>query len=139
MSGIFKVLSGRNDALGKLVLRLTLGILLLFHGVAKISNPGSVKFIEGKLSAFDLTPYFVYGVFLGEIVAPLLIILGIFTRIGGFLVVGNMLFAILLVHQEELLSLGKHGGWALELQGFYLLCGLTIFLMGSGKFAIRPD
>jgi len=139
MNGIFKVLSGRENAIGKLVLRLTLGILLLFHGVAKISNPGSMEFIEGKLSAFDLTPYLAYGVFIGEIVAPLLIILGIFTRFGGSLVVCNMLFAILLVHQDELLSLGKHGGWALELQGFYLLCGLVIFLMGSGKFAIRPD
>jgi putative oxidoreductase len=139
MSNIFKVLSGRNDALGKLVLRLTLGILILFHGAAKISNPGSIKFIESQLSASDLTPYLAYGVFLGEIVAPLLIILGIFARFGGLLVVGNMLFAILLVHQDELLSLGKHGGWALELQGFFLLCSLVIFLMGSGKIAIRPD
>ena len=99
MSGIFKVLSGREDAIGKLLLRLTLGILLLFHGVAKISNPGSMKFIEGKLLALDLTSYLAYGVYIGEIVAPLLIILGIYTRFGGFLVVGNMLFAILLVHQ----------------------------------------
>ena len=139
MAYIYKVLSGREDAIGKLVLRLTLGILLLFHGAAKILNPDSIKFIEGKLLEFDLTPYLAYGVFLGEIVAPFLIILGIFTRLGGILIVGTMLFAIFLVHPDELLSLGKHGGWALELQGFYLLCGLIIFLMGSGKFAVRPD
>ncbi|GJL76897.1 MAG TPA: DoxX family protein [Nitrosomonas sp.] len=128
-----------GDALGKLVLRLTLGIFILFHGVAKILKPGSLEYIKGQLAAFDLTPYLAYGVFLGEIFAPLLLILGILTRFGAFLIVGNMLFAIALVHQDELLSLGAHGGWALELQGFFLLCGLAVFLLGSGRFAIRPD
>ena len=30
-----------NDALGKLILRLTVGVLTLFHGVEKITNPGT--------------------------------------------------------------------------------------------------
>ncbi|SFP59020.1 putative oxidoreductase [Nitrosomonas cryotolerans] len=139
MNNTLKAIFSVNDALGKLVLRLTLGIFILFHGMAKIFNPGSLEFIKGQLATFDLTPYLAYGVFLGEIVAPLLIILGIFARFGGLLIVGNMLFALFLVHQDELLSLDAQGGWALELQGFFLLCGLTVFLMGSGKFAIKPD
>ena len=128
-----------GDSLGKLLLRLTLGILILLHGIAKILNPGSLEFIEGQLTASGLSPYIAYGVFLGEVIAPLLIIFGIFTRFGGFLIAGTIVFAIILVHSNEFLSLGETGGWALELQGFYLLCGLTILLMGSGKFAIRPD
>ena len=40
----------KNDAAGKLVLRLTGGGLTLFHGVAKLTNPGSVDFIGGKLA-----------------------------------------------------------------------------------------
>jgi len=129
----------KNDALGKLLLRLTLGILILFHGITKILNPGSLEFIEGQLATLGLTPYIAYGVFLGEVIAPLLIIFGIFTRFGGFLIAGNIVVALVLVHRNEFLSLGETGGWALELQGFYLLCGLTILLMGSGRFAIRPD
>lgn len=134
-----KAIFSGDDAIGKLVLRLTLGSFMLFHGIAKILNSGSLEFIKGQLTQFDLTPYLAYGVFLGEVVASLLIILGIFSRFGGLLVVGNMIFAIFLVHQDELLDLNKHGGWALELQGFYLLCGLTVFLIGSGRFAFRPD
>jgi putative oxidoreductase len=130
---------GKNDALGKLLLRLTLGILILFHGITKILNPGSLEFIEGQLATLGLTPYIAYGVFLGEVIAPLLIIFGIFTRFGGFLIAGNIVFALVLVHRNEFLSLGETGGWVLELQGFFLLCGLTILLMGSGRFAIRPD
>jgi putative oxidoreductase len=34
---------------------------------------------------------------------------------------------------------GEHGGWALELQGFYLLGGLVVAMFGSGKLAFRPD
>ncbi|MEE8289101.1 MAG: DoxX family protein [Nitrosomonadaceae bacterium] len=129
----------KNDALGKLLLRLTLGILILFHGITKILNPGSLEFIEGQLATLGLTPYIAYGVFLGEVIAPLLIIFGIFTRFGGFLIAGNIVFALVLVHRNEFLSLGETGGWVLELQGFFLLCGLTILLMSSGRFAIRPD
>lgn len=128
-----------DDALGKLVLRMTLGIFMLFHGVAKIVNPGSLEFITGQLAVLSLPSFMTYGVFLGEIVAPLLIILGIFARFGGLLVAGNMLFAFVLVHSDEFLTLDETGGWALELQGFFLLCGLAIFLMGSGRFSIRPD
>ncbi len=139
MNNTLKAIFNGNDTLGKLVLRLTVGGFMLFHGVAKILNPGSLEFIKSQLATLDLTPYLAYGVFLGEIVAPLLIILGIYARFGGLLIVGNMLFALFLVHQDELLSLDAQGGWALELQGFFLLCGLTVFLIGSGKFAIKPD
>ena len=44
-----------------------------------------------------------------------------------------------MVHTAELLTLSKSGGWAVELQGFYLLCGIAIFLLGSGRMAVKPD
>lgn len=140
MNGILNYIkSSESDALGKLVIRLVLGVFILFHGMAKIVNPGSLEFIAGQLVALGLPFFMTYGVFLGEVIAPVLIILGIFARFGGLLVVGNMLFALVLVHRDEFLTLDEMGGWALELQGFFLLCGLAIFLMGSGRFAFRPD
>jgi putative oxidoreductase len=80
-----------------------------------------------------------YGVYFGEVVAPLMIVFGIFARIGGLIVAANMIVAILLVHTGDLFAISKTGGWALELQGFYLFCGLAIFVLGSGKFAVKPD
>jgi len=128
-----------NDAMGKLILRLTVAGLMLFHGVAKIMNPGSLDFIGSTLSSAGLPTVIAYGVFVGEIVAPLMIIIGLYTRVGGLLIVANMLFAIFLAHSAEILSLGKHGGWAIELQAFYLFGGLAIAMLGSGKFAIKSD
>mgnify|MGYP001604028377 FL=1 len=128
-----------NDAMGKLVLRLTVAILMLFHGVAKITHPGSLEFIGNSLSAIGMSSAVAYGVYVGEVIAPLMVLIGFHSRLGGLLIVVNMIFAIMLAHSGDIFSLSKHGGWALELQGFYLFGGLAIALLGSGKYAIKPD
>jgi len=129
----------RNDAVGKLILRATLGILMLFHGVAKILNPGALDFIKGQLAALGLPPVVAYGVYVGEVVAPLLLLAGYWARLGGLLVAVDMIFAIVLVHTAQVFTLTKSGGWTLELQGFYLFCGLAVLFLGSGRIALRPD
>ena len=129
----------KNDDLGKLILRLVVGVLMLFHGVAKLLNPGSLKYIGGQLADIGLPQFIAYGVFLGEVVAPLMVIVGVYTRIGGLLMAGNMVFAIVLVHTGELFALTQHGGWALELQGLYLFGALAILFLGSGSMALKRD
>lgn len=123
-----------RDDLGKLILRLTLGILLLFHGVSKVIN--GVGFIEGMITSHGLPAFLAYGAYLGEVLAPVLLILGVLTRLGGLLVVGNMLVAFSLVHLSQLGDLSKTGGWALELQGFYLFTGLCVILFGAGRYSV---
>ena len=125
--------------LGKLALRLSVGIFMLFHGYAKIANPGSLEWIGGTLAAYHLPSILAYGVYIGEVLAPLMIIIGYRTRLGGLLIAVNMLFALGLAHSGELLSLSEHGAWAVELQGFYLMGGIVIALIGSGQLAVRPD
>jgi len=126
-------------AAGHLILRLTAGGLMLFHGVAKILGPESVERIGTRLTSLGLPASLAYGVYIGEVLAPLMIILGIYCRIGGLLVAGNMVIAIWLVHMGDLLTLSGNGGWSLELQAFYLFNGVALMLLGSGRFAIKPD
>jgi putative oxidoreductase len=128
-----------NRSLGLLVMRLTVGCLMLFHGIAKIMHPDSLGFISGTLSAVGLPSFLSYGVYVGEVIAPLMIILGIFSRYAALVIVVNMVFAIFLVHSGDVFALTEHGGWRLELQAFYLLGALAIVLMGSGRFATKPD
>ncbi len=129
----------RNDAAGKLLLRLTVGILMLFHGVSKLMHGGSLDFITTQLGTAGLPGFVAYGVFVGEIIAPLMIVLGVFARIGGLLIAVNMLFAVGLVHMGDLLAMTDHGGYRLELQAFYLFGGVAVLLLGSGKYALKPD
>jgi putative oxidoreductase len=123
-----------ND-LGKLVLRLTLGILILLHGIAKIA--GGTEGIGKMLEGMGLPAFFAFGVYVGEVIAPVLVILGLYARIGAGLIMVNMLFAIMLVHRGDLFLLGKSGGWALELQGFFLFTALAVVLMGPGRYSVN--
>ncbi len=120
---------------GKLVLRLTLGVLTLLHGIAKIS--GGVGGISGMLGNAGLPGALAYGVYIGEILAPLLVIAGFYARVGALVIVVNMVFAIALVHMKDLLVLTKTGGWGIELQAFFLFTALAVALIGPGKFAVN--
>ncbi len=124
-----------NDDIGKLLLRLTLGILMLFHGIAKMRY--GVSGIEGMLQNHGLPGFLAYGVFIGEVLAPLLVISGFYARIGGVIIAFNMVVAIALAHGSQLFDIGKSGGWALELQGFFLLTSIVVALIGPGKFSIN--
>ncbi|HSG10443.1 MAG TPA: DoxX family protein [Gammaproteobacteria bacterium] len=128
-----------NENAGKLILRLAVGLLMLFHGVAKLIHPDSLDFIRMGLSGLGLPELLAYGVYVGEVLAPLLLVAGIFSRWGGMLIVVNMLFAIGLAHTGDLFALTEHGGYRLELQMFYLLGGLAVIFLGSGRYAIKPD
>ena len=60
------------------MLRLALGILILFHGVAKIT--GGIAFVTGGIAKSGLPPALGYLVYVGEVVGPLLVIFGLWTR-----------------------------------------------------------
>ena len=124
----------RSDDTGKLVLRLALGILILLHGIAKLSN--GVGFISGMLTSHGLPGALAYLVYVGEILAPVLLIVGIYTRPAAWIMVINMLVAIWLVHIKDIGVIGKTGGWALELQGMFLFSALAVAFLGAGRFSL---
>jgi putative oxidoreductase len=123
-----------SEDLGKLVLRVVLGVLILLHGISKIT--GGAAGIVGMVEKIGLPGAFGYLVYVGEVLAPLLLIVGLWTRPAALIVAVNMLFAIGLVHMGELFTLGKQGGWALELQGMFLFGAVAVALLGAGRFSI---
>lgn len=124
-----------NDT-AKLLLRLTLGVLLLFHGWAKVT--GGIEFIVGMVENNGLPGFLAYLVYVGEILAPLLLLAGAYTRVAAALVIGNMVVALLLVHTGDIFAINNTGGWAIELQMFYLINAIVILLLGPGKFSFMP-
>jgi putative oxidoreductase len=119
---------------GKLILRLALGILILLHGIAKLK--GGVGGISGMLAGAGLPGVLAYGVYVGEVLAPLLLIFGLYTRLGALIVFVNMLFAIGLAHMGELGQLNRTGGWAIELQAMFLFSALAIVFLGAGRYSL---
>ena len=123
----------QND-FGRLILRVVLGLLILLHGIAKLR--GGMGGIVGLVESHGLPGVLGYGVLIGEVLAPLMLIAGFYARIGALFVAANMLFAFALVHMGDLAHLNPQtGGWALELQGMYLFSAIAVALLGPGGYS----
>ena len=97
---------------GKLILRITMAGLILFHGISKIMH--GVAFMGGALEQFHLPAFIAYGVYVGEVVAPLFIIVGLWTRISALVVVFNMVMAIVLEAHRNAFVIQRTGAWGLD-------------------------
>lgn len=123
-----------TDDLGKLVIRSALAILVLLHGISKLT--GGIDGITGMVTNAGLPAVFAYGVYVGEVIAPLLVLIGLWTRAAAAIMAINMVVAIVLVHLPELAQLNKQGGWALELQGMFLFGAIAVALLGAGRYSV---
>ena len=122
-----------NDA-AKLLLRVSLGVLILLHGLTKIAAGPTA--ILGLVAKAGVPEAFGYLVYVGEVVAPLLVIIGLWTRPAAIVIAINMVVAVLLIHAGQLFTLGREGGWALELQGLYLIVAVVVAMLGAGRYSL---
>lgn len=121
--------------IARLILRATLAVMMLFHGVDKIINGiGGVKHL---VVSAGLPQFLAYGVYVGEIVVPILVLLGAYARAASLVLAFNMLFAIFLAYGSSLFALGKHGAPVFELPLLYLVMSILVFMLGSGKYALN--
>lgn len=127
----------RDNDLGLLVLRLSTGGLMLFHGVSKLIN--GVGPIGEMVAALGLPSFIAYGSLLVELVASLIMVLGLWTRVAAAAMVFNMFIAILMAHMSVIFSLTPEGGWAIELPMLYLLPALALIFTGGGRYALTRN
>lgn len=112
------------------LLRITLALLMLFHGWAKIRH--GIGGIEQMIEARGAPGWLAYAVYLGEVAAPLLLLVGLWVVPAALVIAINMLVAFFLVHTKQVLMLQSSGGWALELQAFFFVTALVV-AMGSSR------
>ncbi|MDH4945224.1 DoxX family protein [Sulfurimonas sp. C5] len=124
----------QNPDLAKLILRLSLGILILFHGIHKIIH--GISGIKAMLEPTIIPTFFAYGVFVGELIAPIFIILGLYARVAAGVLAFNMFVAIYMAYGFSL-SISKHGGISWELPLVYFIMSILVVLLGSGKYSVN--
>lgn len=124
----------RQNDVGRFVIRMAIGGLMLFHGLNKLFY--GTEDVNQILVSVGAPAFFSFGVFLGEVVGPIMILLGYKTRVGAFLVAIDMVIAILLVHSSQLTQVNELGGWMIELNALYLLGAIALMFLGSGRYAI---
>lgn len=123
-----------HEDFGKLLLRLVVGGLMLFHGLHKLI--GGVDGISAMLVAKGLPGFIAYGVLVGEVVAPILLILGVLTRPAALVLAFTMVVAWLMVGLGETAQLEKTGAWAIESLVYFFVAALAIAFIGAGKYSL---
>lgn len=121
--------------IAKLLLRLTLGSLVLLHGIAKLN--GGLAGIVGLVEAQGWPGFLGYFVLVGEVIAPLMVLAGFHARIGALLIAVNMLVAVYLVHMGDFGRFTSQGGWALELQAMFFAAAAALALLGPGGYSVN--
>lgn len=130
-----KISSTLNPDLGILLLRIATGGLMLFHGVSKLIH--GHDFIKESIVENGLPAFLWVGVPICEVLAPLLLILGVFSRISGLLIAIVMIFSLYLAHGMESFTISEHGGVSSELNFLYMFAGLALFFTGGGKYSLN--
>ncbi len=124
----------QNNDIAKLLLRLSLGGLLLFHGIHKMIY--GLKHIQSLLSSASLPEFLSYGVFGAELIAPIFLILGLYARVASVVVMVHMLMAIYLTYGFTF-ELSSAGGLVYEKTLLFFIFALLVFLFGSGKYSVN--
>lgn len=123
----------RNLNIALLILRVSIGLMMLLHGIAKVAN--GFAGIKGMLAGMGLPEFIAYGALVGEVIAPILLIVGFLTRPSAAIIAVNMLVAVAMAHSGDVFSLTPMGGWAIELPMLYFFPAVALVFTGSGKYA----
>ena len=126
----------RSADVGKLILRLGLAAILLFHGIYKIAH--GVGWIKPMLGHIHLPAWLAYGPYIAEVVAPIFLILGCQVRLAALAIVIDMGMAIGLVLRHDIFALKQEpgGGWAIEFQALILFTALALVFLDGGRYCL---
>ena len=118
---------------GILLLRITLGGLLFLHGFHKVTHgiENQMQLLANK----GIPEQLMYFVYVSEVLAPVLIVLGVFVRLSTLSIVITMI-TILYVAPFPILGLDEHGALNGELQFLYLLCPAALCFIGAGRYRL---
>ena len=83
-----------------------------------------------------LPEFIAYGNLIGEVIAPVFMIIGYKTRIAALVVAFNMLMSVLIAHRDIMFARNDFGGWMIELNVFYFMTALAVFFAGSGVYSV---
>ena len=123
--------------IGLLILRVTIALTMLIYGITKLIF--GIDFIKDLFTIHGLPSFLSYGIYIGEIVAPILIIIGFRTKLAGLIFAFNCFIAIIMVQLPNLLKLNEFGGWSIAPIFIYMIFGISLIFTGAGKYAISVN
>src|SRR5215475_14458119 len=126
----------RQDV-AKLVLRVSVAAMILLHTWAVVNGEQAIR---DTLMRWNLPIGLAWAAVIFEGIAPIMVILGVYARIGAAMMTFWMLMAFLLAHIDtgHIFQLGQNGvGWRVEGPFFFLALSLAVALQGAGRFGLN--
>ena len=124
----------QNLNYGATITRLSLGVILLAHGLLKIfvfTIPGTVGFFK----SLGLPATVAYLTIFGEIAGGAALIIGIYTRLTALLSVPILLGATWAHAGNGWVFSNQGGGWGFP--ALLVVMAIAVAVQGSGSFAVK--
>ncbi len=127
----------RTAPYAALILRISLGVMLLAHGlllkVFTFTVPGTVGYFE----SLGYPGFFAYLVIAGEILGGIALVLGVWTRTVALLALPIVIGATLQHIGNGWVFSAPNGGW--EFPVFWSFALVVQALFGDGAYALSPS
>jgi putative oxidoreductase len=123
-----------NTNYGAMITRLSLGSVLLSHGLLKVivfTVPGTVAYFE----SLGLPATAAYLTIFAEVVGGAAILLGLYTRLASLLSIPLLLGALWAHSGNDWVFSTKGGGWEFPL--LLVVLAAAVAIQGGGPFALR--
>ena len=136
-SGLAEAITATREDAAKLLIRVTVGALILVHTWAVINGEQAIR---DTLMRWNLPLELVWSCLLFEGLAPIMVILGVYARIGAWLMTFWMVMAFLLAHIDtgHLMQLNAdRNAWRVEGPFFFLVLSLVVALQGAGRYSLN--
>ena len=139
---IYKLFKTDAQDLGSLIARITVGIIILPHGLQKLLGLYGGYGFSATLDFFTtmgIPKIIGFLIISGESIGAFLLIIGLLGRISALGLILIMLGAIFMVHMQYGLFMNWFGNQAGQGYEFHLLViglSLIVLLKGSGKWSL---
>jgi putative oxidoreductase len=130
----------RMTDVGLLIVRLTLAFIFIYHGSRRLFGWFDGPGLHGSADYFAHTAHLHPGMFfavmggLVEFGGGIALALGLFSRLAGLAIFGDMMMAIITVTHADGFNSTAGSGWELNLCLGVL--ALVPFFLGSGRFSL---
>ncbi|MCK0150146.1 DoxX family protein [Marivita sp. S6314] len=119
---------------GALIIRVSLGVVLLAHGLLKVlvfTIPGTIGYFE----SLGLPALAAYLVIIGEIAGGAALILGLYSRLVAVLSLPILIGSVWAHAANGWLFSAPNGGW--EFPVLLVALAVAVAVQGGGAFALR--
>lgn len=127
-------MENRNVDLAALVLRVSLGVMFIAHGLLKVmvfTLPGSAQFF----ASVGFPGWMAYVVTFAEIAGGVALLAGIYTRQVAYALVPILLGAFYVHSGNGWVFSSENGGWEYPL--FLVAATVVQALLGPGRYVVR--